>query len=98
MKPSASSARGRRRAVKGKSMKKVRVRRSSPEMRAEYDFSGGVRGKYADRFAKGSVLVLLEPDVAEVFPDAKSVNEALRALGQIIRHRARKNRRRESAR
>ena len=49
-------------------------------MRPEYDFSDGVRGKYADRFAKDCVLVQLEPDVAEAFPDSKAVNEALRGL------------------
>ena len=49
-------------------------------MRKEYDFSKGVRGKYADRFTTGAVLILLEPDVAEAFPTAESVNEALRAL------------------
>jgi len=50
------------------------------EMRAEYDFSKGVRGKYAKRFAQGTNLVLLEPDVAAQFSDAASVNKALRAL------------------
>jgi hypothetical protein len=49
-------------------------------MRRAYDFSGGVRGKYAARFAEGTNLVLLEPDVAARFPDSRSVNEALRAL------------------
>ena len=49
-----------------------------------YDFSKGVRGKYAKRFAQGSNLVLLEPDVAKAFPDAASVNETLRALAGII--------------
>jgi len=68
-------------------MKKAHSRREIPEMLAEYDFSGGVRGKYAPRFAKGTIMVVLDPDVAEVFPDPKSVNEALRALGQIIRDR-----------
>jgi hypothetical protein len=52
------------------------------EMREEYDFSGGVRGKYADRFSEGSTIVVLEPDVAAVFSDADSVNEALRGLIQ----------------
>ncbi len=45
----------------------------------EYDFSKGVRGKYAARYA-GSNVVVLEPDVARTFPDSKSVNAALRAL------------------
>ena len=53
------------------------------EMRSEYDFSGGVRGKYANRFAEGTNVVLLEPDLALVFPDSKSVNETLRTLLRI---------------
>jgi hypothetical protein len=40
-----------------------------PEMLEEYDFSGGVRGKYADRFAEGANVVVLDPDVAEVFTE-----------------------------
>lgn len=50
------------------------------EMRAEYDFSGGVRGKYASRFAEGTNLVLLAPDVVAVFPTSSAVNKALRTL------------------
>lgn len=50
------------------------------ELREEYDFSKGVRGKYAHRFAKGSNVVILEPDVAKAFPDSGSVNRALRKL------------------
>jgi hypothetical protein len=53
----------------------------SPEedsMREEYDFSGGVRGKYADRFADGSNVVVLDPDVAAAFKTREAVNEALR--------------------
>ena len=53
-----------------------------PDMREEYDFSGGVRGKYAGRFAEGSNVIVLDPDVAEVFSDAKAVNEALRLLAR----------------
>jgi hypothetical protein len=49
----------------------------------EYDFRGGVRGKHARRFAEGSNVVVLEPDVAKVFPDSSAVNEALRALVRI---------------
>ena len=55
-----------------------------PEMLEEYDFSNGVRGKYAGRFAQGSNVVVLDPDVAQVFTDSESVNQALRAL--IIQH------------
>jgi len=50
------------------------------EMLPEYDFSGAVRGKYYERYQKGTNVVLLDADVAEVFPDAASVNEALRLL------------------
>ena len=63
---------------------------TDPDMLDEYDFSNGVRGKYVDRFAKGSNVVVLDPDVAEVFPDSESVNQALRALAEIIRNRAEK--------
>lgn len=62
------------------------------ELRDEYDFTpeqlrGAVRGKYAGRYARGTNLVLLDPDVAEVFPDAEAVNQALRALASVIRAR-----------
>jgi hypothetical protein len=52
------------------------------DMLDEYDFSGGVRGKYADRFSNDFKLIVLDPDVAEAFPDAHAVNEALRELIQ----------------
>ena len=55
---------------------------SDLDMRDEYDFSQGVRGKYAHRFTEGCKAVVLEPDVAEAFPDAASVNEALRKVLQ----------------
>jgi hypothetical protein len=48
------------------------------EMLPEYDFSGGVRGKYAARYREGTNLVLLEPDVAKAFHDSATVNAALR--------------------
>ncbi len=60
--------------------------RAEPPMRDEYDFSGGVRGKYAARYAQGTNIVLLDRDVAEVFPTAEAVNSALRALAGIIHH------------
>ena len=55
-----------------------------PDIMLEYDFSGGVRGKYADLFPVGSKVVTLDPDVAKLFPDADSVNKALRALGHMM--------------
>jgi hypothetical protein len=66
-------------------MKKAISKKRGPEMRDEYDFSKGVRGKYARRSAEVTNAVVLDPDVAAVFPDAKSVNEALRALVKIVR-------------
>ncbi len=71
-------------------MKKTAKSSSDPEMLAEYDFSGGVRGKYAARFAAGTNVVVLAPDVAEAFPDSSAVNEALRALITIARNSSRK--------
>jgi hypothetical protein len=57
------------------------------EMLESYDFTGGVRGKYVERLKDGSNFVVLDPDVARVFPDAPSVNQALRALASIIADR-----------
>jgi hypothetical protein len=51
----------------------------------EYDFSKGVRGKYARAFLEGTNLVVLDPDVAEMFPTSAAVNDALRALVKIAR-------------
>lgn len=52
-------------------------------IRAKYDFRGGVRGKYAKRYHQGSNIVVLEPDVAERFPNSEAVNQALRTLVSI---------------
>lgn len=59
------------------------------DMLAEYDFSGGIRGKYVERFKSGSNIVILSPDVAEIFHDSESVNEALRTLIKLTRHNKR---------
>ena len=66
-------------------MKKAQRKSTEAEMRDAYDFSGGVRGKYARRYAQGTNVVVLEPDVAKAFPNAKAVNRSLRALAGIIR-------------
>ena len=71
-------------------MKKVKTKLREPTMRTEYDLSGGVRGKYAQRYKKGSNIVVLEPDVAEVFTDSKSVNKALRTIVEIALQQTRK--------
>jgi hypothetical protein len=61
-----------------------------PDTLEEYDFSGGERGKYASRFPRGSQVVVLDPDVAQVFTDSESVNRALRALAAIIQDQSEK--------
>lgn len=53
------------------------------EMLPEYDFSKGVRGKYAKQFVQGTNIVMLAPDVAKIFHDSESVNETLRAVAKI---------------
>jgi len=63
---------------------------NNEEMLEEYDFSDGVRGKYVGRFEQGATVVVLDPDVAEVFTDSASVNTALRALAEIIQDRTEK--------
>ena len=82
---SGSSAPGRRRRESEEPMSQDRdkARDDDDDVREEYDFSGGVRGKYAERFAKGSNVVVLDEDVARVFPDSASVNAALRELARI---------------
>ena len=65
-------------------MEKAVVNPQDMDLLGEYDFSEGVRGKYAQRYKEGTNIVRLDDDVAKIFPDAKSVNAALRALGKII--------------
>ena len=68
-----------KKASKTSRAKKASRRIDHDEILPEYDFSAGVRGKYAKRYAEGTNLVLLEPDLAAEFPDSKSVSRALRA-------------------
>lgn len=69
-----------RQSMKDATTKKPRSKRTTVEMKAEYDFSSGVRGKYADLYRRGVNVIVLEPELAEAFPDSKSVNDALRGL------------------
>jgi hypothetical protein len=64
-------------------MKKPAKRKSTDALRANYDFSKGIRGKYAKRYAEGTNIVALAPDVAKAFPNADAVNHALRSLMEI---------------
>jgi len=59
------------------------------EMRPEYDFAGGVRGKYLLRLAKGDNVVVLDRDLVKVFPTSKAVNDALRVLAEAGKRHSR---------
>jgi len=64
------------------------------DMKPEYDFSKGIRGKYVQRLAKGANVVVLDRDVAKIFPTSKAVNDALRVLAKAgKRHGKAKTRR-----
>lgn len=74
--------------MNGPSMKKKHAIETDDEMRTEYDFAnmkGGVRGKYAKALSRTATTVLLDSDVAAIFPDSQSVNEALRTLARALR-------------
>jgi hypothetical protein len=63
------------------------------EMRDEYDFTAeelrkGIRGQFAARYKEGINMVPIDPDLREIFPDAESVNQALRAMASVIRARS----------
>ncbi len=76
--------------MRGKRIKKTVKNASDQDMLDEYDFSKGIRGKYAKRYAEGTDIVVLSPDVAQVFPDSESVNEALRVLVKIARRQVKR--------
>ena len=67
--------------------KKSKQADSSDEMRPEYDFSQGVRGKYVQRFREGTNIIVLDPDVAAEFKNSAAVNEALR---KVLKARAKR--------
>ncbi len=77
-------------------MKKHTRRKPSEDsdtMRPEYDFSKGVRGKHAARYAEGTNVVVLEPDVAREFRTTEQVNETLRTVSKLLQqHRKRSGR------
>jgi len=80
--------------MKKAATRKARTRRPADRdtMRPEYDFSKGVRGVTAARYAKGTNVVIVDPDVLDVFPDAESVNRVLRVLADVMRRQKRKPR------
>ena len=83
-------------------MKKNKVRArplgsDDDTMRPEYDFSKAVRGVTAARYAEGANVVLLDPDVAEIFPDTRAVNEALRTIARLTSSGLRRPQRKRTA-
>jgi hypothetical protein len=83
--------------MKNSSGKMRTVRAGKDTMRPEYDFSKAVRGATAARYAEGTNVVLLDPDVAEIFPNARAVNEALRTMARLVRKASKKPPRKRTA-
>lgn len=72
-------------------MRKVSTKSTKGDLRPEYDLAklkGGVRGKYYQQAQVGTNLVLVEPELAKIFPDTASVNRALRVLRDVVGARA----------
>ncbi len=63
----------------------MKVMKNDPDMLEEYDFSDGIRGKYASKYKEGTNIVILDPELIEYFPDSASVNEALRSLARLMK-------------
>lgn len=61
------------------------------EMKPEYDFSGGVRGKHYAAYQQGTNVILLDPDVAKIFRDSEAVNHALRMLINLAGNELKRN-------
>jgi hypothetical protein len=74
-----------RRGPKRRNVKKAKTPPADDDLLPEYDFSGAVRGKYHERFRQSTNVVVLDPDVSEAFPNADSVNAALRTLATVAR-------------
>jgi len=70
-----------------KTSSRARANTDRDTMRKQYDFSGAVRGVTAARYAQSANVAVIDPEVLDVFPDASSVNEALRALAPVLRQR-----------
>jgi len=76
--------------MKERPMKRAKKTAGRSDMLKEYDFRKGERGRYLKRLGAGRGLVLLSPEVAELFPDSESVNQALRLLVRIAKRQTRK--------
>ncbi len=80
-------------------MKKASTAKNTDELRPEYNFAelkGGVRGKYYERMTTGTNLVLIDPDLSDLFPDSQAVNSALRVLADAANSAAKSRTRRTS--
>jgi hypothetical protein len=93
----ALSAHEKQHGVNEKTMKKAPVKRkasktsAADDILAEYDFRGAAPNRYASRYATGSRVIVLEPDVAAAFPSSDDANNALRTLAALIeKHRAKR--------
>ena len=81
-------------------MKKTLAKKLDDDLRPEYDLAqlkGGVRGKYYRQASAGTNLVLIDPDVLDVFPDGTTVNQTLRALAPVLRQQRRATKKRQGA-
>jgi hypothetical protein len=78
-------------------MKKKTSQSERDTMRPEYDFSAGVRGATAARYAQGANIAVIDPEVLDVFPDGAAVNRTLRALAPVLRQQRRTGSKRKSA-
>ena len=63
----------------------MKVMKNDQDMLEEYDFSNGVRGKYAAKYKEGTNIIRLDPELIEFFPDSASVNDALKLLAEIMK-------------
>jgi len=63
----------------------MKVINDDPDLLEEYDFSEGIRGKYASQYKAGTNMVILDPELIEYFPDSASVNEALKSLARLMK-------------
>ena len=96
--PDPDHSKGEQRFIVMKKNRKARPLGSDEDtMRPEYDFSKAVRGVTAARYAEGTNVVLLDPDVVEIFPNARAVNEALRTIARLTRTASRQRPRKRTA-
>ena len=66
-------------------MEHLEMIENDPDLLSEYDFSKGIRGKYAAAYCEGCNIIALDPDLSDVFPDSDSVNHILRPIAELIR-------------